>query len=461
MKKLKKSVYLINIPLEDGNSLFIHGYTGAMDVVPGHLAAYLEQVQEVSMDESPFSDSTLEALAKRGYITTMTDEEEYAHVVKVAHLLHEARKRLHKSFSFLVTYNCNFRCPYCFENGISCNGNAWSGQVFTRDMVDKAYMAMQEIEPRKELHAKNILLYGGEPLLKENRDIVSYIVQKGQESRHTFSAITNGYDLDTYVDLLSPELINTLQITLDGCREFHDSRRKHYLGTGTFDKIMVNIGRALSRQVRVAVRINTDVNNFGDVERLSTLFRELGYSENPCFSFHSSILRYYQTSGTETDIKYMDWNQFIQKHYTEDKEDIACQDFNLYHMFYDCLLKGKSYAMTSASCSAQYNSYIFDPSGNIYTCLETVGKEQYIVGRFLSSPIEWSKVRRFWQDRNIATAPNCRYCKYALLCGGGCLARAKYSIRNGFGSSVCIGFSKVLEKSVQKAYKAYKQLYNV
>lgn len=124
---------------------------------------------------------------------------------------------LYKKFTFLITYNCNFRCPYCYESPISAGGNCWSKQVFTKEMVDRLYDSLLEISPR-ELHSKRITLYGGEPLLAENKEIVSYIVSKGVKLGYTFDAVTNGYDLEVYADLLSSDKIAFLQITLDGCK---------------------------------------------------------------------------------------------------------------------------------------------------------------------------------------------------------------------------------------------------
>lgn len=40
-------------------------------------------------------------------------------------------------------------------------------------------------------------------------------------------AITNGYDLDSYIDLLKEFSFKNLQITLDGKKEVNDRRRIH------------------------------------------------------------------------------------------------------------------------------------------------------------------------------------------------------------------------------------------
>ena len=80
----------------------------------------------------------------------------------------------------MIAYDCNFRCPYCYEGNISGKGRQWSKKIFNKDMVDRAYQAMEEIEPNKNLRAKTITLYGGEPLMASNREIIEYIVIKGK-----------------------------------------------------------------------------------------------------------------------------------------------------------------------------------------------------------------------------------------------------------------------------------------
>ena len=108
----------------------------------------------------------------------------------------------------------------------------------------------------------------------------------------------------------------------------------------------------------------------------------------------------------------------------------------------------------SASCSAQYGSYMFDPNGDIYTCLETVGKPEHIIGTYGAETLKWTKVRDFWFNRNISNSPNCKHCKYALFCGGGCLRQATFG-PNGFGASKCTNYASILRDAAKKAYYTY------
>ena len=237
MDNLRVSSYMIPVKLEqeEGMYMLIHGYTGAMDIVSENL---LNEIKSVETKNS-FAQPMIEQLLKRGYLTTKTQEEEYAYVARIAKALHQKSLIMNTSFTWIVSYNCNFRCPYCFENRETKNGK--KKIAFTKELVDIAYKAQDFIQPRKELRKNSITLYGGEPLLAENKEVVNYIVEEGKKRGYTFEAITNGYELDQFLNLLTPDGINRLQITIDGPKEIHDQRRIHYRDGGTFDKIIENL----------------------------------------------------------------------------------------------------------------------------------------------------------------------------------------------------------------------------
>ena len=120
-------------------------------------------------------------------------------------------------------------------------------------MVDKAFHAMEFIRPHKELRKEVITLYGGEPFLKENRAIINYIVSEGRKRGYYFDAATNGYDLDAFADILSPDIFTRLQITMDGMKDMHNLRRIHYQCDTTFDKIVSNIRMVLEKGCRYSL----------------------------------------------------------------------------------------------------------------------------------------------------------------------------------------------------------------
>lgn len=453
MDQLRLSYYTIPVKLdiEENKYLLTHSYTGAIDIIDGEVWKELENYSSASS----LPEETVEYLQKRGYLTTRTKEEEIEYVKKLAQLLHQAQSKLYKSFGFIVSYDCNFRCSYCFENGISNHGKQWSKQAFTKEMVDKAYETMIKIEPRRELHYKNILLYGGEPFLRQNKEVVEYIVKKGHQLGYTFKVISNGYDIDYFENILSPEYFTSFQITLDGDKDNHNSRRFHYEEGDSFQKIINNIGILLKKNIDVSVRVNTDNNNIHDFKSLNKLFKELGYSSNSHFRIYSSVLRKYnENENCDVDIDYLSMDKFNKQH-QKNNGKVDYQDYNIYRNYLSYLKNGSRCRLYSAGCSAQYGSYLLDPLGYIYTCLETVGKPDQFIGQYNNIEPEWNEVRKHWFERNTGNAINCQSCKFALLCGGGCLARSIHT-KDGFKSSVCFKYKTVYPLSVNRAYSAYK-----
>jgi uncharacterized protein len=455
--------------------MLIHGYTGAIDVVCGSVVSYFRNHPSFSEAEFSLSKSTLELLISRGYVTTKTIDEEREHVRRFAALLHTSAKNSLKQYMFLVSYDCNFRCPYCYEGGISKQGKQWSKKVFTHELIEKAYKTMKEIEPNQGMHSNNITLYGGEPLLKKNIEVIDFMIKRGVELGYSFHAITNGYDLDHYEQILAMGAIKHLQITLDGDKEIHEARRYHYQTGKSFDKIFDNIGLALNNNVSVSVRFNADYKNFEEIKKLKVLFEKAGYSQKKHFNFHTAILR-----GGENDLTKngsLQQSKFQEKNIKNGREDILYlsredfnelhkkagfnvghQDYGLYENLFSTIKHGNFLRFHSIFCGVQTNLYIFDPYGDIYNCWETVGVKKHILGNY-SEKLVWTEEVKNWQGRNIGTTPKCSVCKYALLCGGGCVAKAlRRGGELGFKASYCDNYGDIVSLTVNRIYKDWKHM---
>lgn len=452
MKDLRLSSYTISVKLEAEEDKFflVHGYTGAIDIVEGEC---WRQIEHFSSDNN-LSAETIDTLQKRGYLTTRTLEEEHQYVWKIANVLHQIQAKMYKSWGFIITYNCNFRCPYCFENSISQNGKAWTGKTFTKEMVDNAFLAMSKIEPERELHNNEILLYGGEPFLRNNKEVVSYIIKKGIDNNYKFKVISNGYDLDFYADILSAEYFTSFQITIDGDKTYHNKRKRHIVEGETFDKVIHNIGLLLSKSIQVFVRVNIDENNFQDLNRLKKMFTENGFYSNPCFHLNPALILNTNSVQDCEDVKFLNNKDFLQLLEDKSLNLLKGQDFNIEEMFYSCLKKKTCYQLRSTICPSQYGTYLFDPCGDIYSCLEFVGRKQHSIGCYKEN-IEWLKEKEYWQSRNISNMSSCKVCKYALICGGQCLARTRYTKEIGFEVTKCKQYYVQVPRSINMAYNKY------
>jgi len=450
MKDLRLSSYTISVKLEaeEDKYFLVHGYTGAIDIVEGEC---WRQIEHFSSD-SNLSEEMIGILTKRGYLTTRTLEEEQQYVWKIANVLHRAQAKMKKFWSFVITYDCNFRCPYCFENKISKNGTQWTKKTFTKEMVDKAYQTMNLIEPHRELHKDEILLYGGEPCLRNNRDIVAYIIKKGIEGKYKFKIISNGYDLDYYESLLSKDYINGIQITIDGYKANHNKRKQHIIEGDSFDKVISNIDMVLRKEIHVILRINIDENNSEDLVLLKNFFAGNGFAENPYFFFSPAILVNTDANCKTKDIKFFSSESFIKM--LEGKSLVENQDFQIKNTVLACLNNKKCYKLKSTICPSQYGSFMFDPYGDIYTCLEMVGQKYHSIGNYKDNLV-WTKERDCWFSKNISNMECCSKCKYALLCGGRCLAKTRYIKEKGFVVSECKRFGYQFPKSINSAYNSF------
>lgn len=456
MENLRVSSYIIPVKLENENGkyMLLHGYTGAIDLVDENIVTNLQS--KYNFNNKIFSKEIINQLYKRGYLTDKTEEEEYAHVNKMAKVLNQKETLTQTSYTVVITYDCNFRCPYCFEHTLHGENRPLSDKSLTFEMVDNIYSNIVEIEKKyynSSSRPKIMDLYGGEPLLAKNKKLVEYIIDQGSDMNFKFNAVTNGYDLEYYKDLLNPKQINSLQITIDGEKECHNSRRTHYIYGASFDKIIQNIEIALQQDVRVTVRINTDKIIFDQLENLYKTFQQLHFFDFKKFSMVSALLRNHHTTGTK-DIQFMSMKEYFLSHKNV-KYKYGCQHQHIYKNILNVMLGKERMNFRTTYCSTQCNGYIFDPFGHIYPCWDFVGDPQHIIGYYNYKKIEINTKGKSWRNHDITKGDKCKFCKYAFLCGGGCLARATYS-DGKFKNSDCNNFPIIIKEAVNRAFNEYK-----
>jgi len=426
--------------------LLVHGYTGAYNKVSRRVATYLRSLEvkappkplygdwtpepAINGEITPPSEATIELLKKRGYLTKMTPEEEEAFFVKLATKLHHFQKRLMPSYVFMPTYSCNLRCPYCFQDHMRTDP-AYK-HLLTRmspEVVDRIFAAMPQIEAAHGVAEdadlpRDITLFGGEPLLAENRSTIEYILERAFASgKANFSAITNGTELEAYQDLLAPDKISWLQITLDGVPQEHDKRRIYADGKGSYERIAQNITRALDLGVRVAVRMNIDRNNVNKLPDLADEIVARGWNKYKGFQAYTAVVT---ASNSKT----------VREIFAENRDPIN--------------------SFKASFCGAHNKMYVFDPFGDIYACWEKTGDPKIRIGHITedSQVILNEELNQTWRNRTVVSNPVCRKCRYSFSCGGGCAAVAM-SNKGKFYTNYCDGFAHRFRASVAEAYLDY------
>ena len=419
---MQLSNYEIILPLEDkAHYLLFNGLYFAFDVVDKAfgLALSAGDIGALPKDERS-------RLISRGHITD-SPETEREDLEILAAL--DRKVSIERSLSLLMlpTYDCNFRCPYCFESHrLSC-GKEWLKRTMSKELVDVIFEAVEK-EKQRGGKVDGLELYGGEPLLKENVELIRYISKKAIDAGMTLGAVTNGYDLEYYTDILKEFKFDKVQITLDGVKEDNDKRRLYTGGGGSYEKILQNVGLALEKGIRISLRINVGPENIKRAHELPRIFKERGFSDNSSFSYYYAPTDGENYPGKDYGVRYRDIVDMLTDNGFE------LQDAMKQVSHYGATLKGirnlidskRYYKPHISHCGAETNMYLVDPKGDIYTWWDFVAIEGMTVGR-----INMEK-RKFafnfdllkWNYRTSDKLPECSVCPYVFVCSGGCAAKA-------------------------------------
>lgn len=479
---LRTSSYTIcvDLPGDSGEVLLIHGYTGAYDKVSRRVATYIRSLEagrpsnplhENRNSELPtgekatsLSEEAITVLKRRGYLTEKTVQEEQALFAKIATALHAAAMRRIPSYLLMLTYNCNLRCPYCYQDHLRTDSRSKLLDANMQpELVDRIFLAMDSLEADRDIPEdgpppRHIKFYGGEPLLARNHPIVTYIIDKALAlGKARISAVTNATQLHAYQDLLGPDKIASLQITLDGPRPVHDKQRVHVDGSGTFERIAQNISMALDRGVRISARVNVDRNNLAWLPELASEMVSRGWDRCDKFSAYAAPIGA-ANAKTSVEMTMSSWklNRALaeMRQYPEMRV-IGYVDDGLKNRLRRIFATRADPlpGLKSGFCGAHSNVYIFDPYGDVYACWERTGDRQLRIGHVGGhGEINLNaEVNQIWRSRTVISNPACHQCCYAFYCGGGCAARA-HNRYHTYSANFCDDFVERFRADAVDAY---------
>ena len=448
---MRTSTYEIFLPLIgtdekpiEGYALLYNGLYGALDVVTQEERDIIE-AGELAKLPSPVS----KRLSLRGHITRKPEEEEIADM-RLLSRIHRAIPAWNRAWLVIMpTYDCNFRCPYCYEQHRLKKGEAWLSSVMNDETIDAIFVAVDDHKARGFSFA-SCVLYGGEPFLKKNREVVGRIADKCKARGIKIQAITNGYDLDAFLDCIEEYRFDYLQITVDGTADINDCRRLHKNGLPTYDRILNNVELALSRGVDIRLRVNVGRDNLHGIGALISDLKARGFIEKEETRakeekklkekdkkvktgrghFHYFFKAAYDDAHPEKNVSERDIIDELMKIGFTAGEAISLE--RQYIQFAERLsgLLGKESfpEFSPVYCYAERGLVVVDPFGKAYSCFDSVAIEENSVGyvdkdlgRFL-----WNFNKAKWRVRTVDNMEPCRTCPYALCCGGGCAFRANH-----------------------------------
>lgn len=347
---------------------------------------------------------------------------------------------------FILTENCNFGCTYCFvkRDGEKRVGSKVMSPETAINGLDFFCKQIARDETRFE-EEKNIIFYGGEPLL--NTKVLQLIIDKVDEYKSTgklpqstrLSIITNGSLLtEKNIEILHKSNV-AIGISLDGDECATDSCRVYVKGGPVYQDVIKGIERCKAHGVPFSLSVTLteqSVNNFNaTLEELKRIgCKALGFN-----------------------ILLTDENFQVFDGYNEMAADCIIHGFEEFRkvgIYEDRMMrKLKSFAESRVylfDCGAAgAGQIVIAPDGEIGVCHGFLGSREYFPTNVGNIDFDPSTDATFveWGKRTPLNMPECDECMALGICGGGCPLNALKNTGSiwGMDKRFCAHSKKTLE----------------
>lgn len=372
-----------------------------------------EALQEIKKDPAGFDFSEqqdfLEQLLETRIVYRSDGEQKALQEIQRAR--HE-RNALSKQIqaTILPTMSCNFRCTYCFQEGL--HHGSMSPKIEEQTIRFLSNLGGESLD---------VMWFGGEPLLRP--DIIERMTQKfiaHFKDEYSAGIITNGYLLEkTMCERFDEWRIAHAQITLDGRPEVHDTRRVLVNGGPTYDVILRNIDTLLEHSNAVVpIRVNLDTRNCEEFARIYTTLMER-FNDERVFVYPGVVLNsYHGNTDVSCTLRRREMSDYLIELYNQ--HGVETLSF-----FPDRDLSG--------CVATQRSGFVISPEGKINACMQDVGFDKDILGHVSMAPEElnWELKQDYMSGHCPFDDAVCRECFYLPVCDGGCVKRRQLNKQAG------------------------------
>ena len=388
----------------DDATIFFNATTCALAVVDENFLRVLDDVKNNSYDEKNY-DAQLIADMKNSGCLVDDDVDELERLEFYRNLAKYDMTNF--GLTIAPTLDCNFRCKYCFETHPKGK------------MTSETQAALINFVEQRLARAKNfsVTWYGGEPLLA--KEIIWSLSEKFLELCEKFSVDYNAFIItnaslleDSDIELLKKYKINGAQITIDGPKEIHDSRRRNITNESTFDKLIDRVNVLMNSGLSVVVRINIDKENLESIdELLDTLAERIDKREELKIDFG-------QVSPFTDICKSIESDCYNNEQFADVM--LPLYEKALAHGFEMNKIAAYPAPLTNFCCAEYANSFVVDKHGELYRCWNYVGNLKMSSGNVADPELELEKNYLSWIQWNPIKHPKCRECDCLPICMGSC-----------------------------------------
>lgn len=326
------------------------------------------------------------------------------------------------SIEIIPTYNCNFRCQYCFE----CLDN-YKMEEFTEKKIIR--FLERNIPKCKEFR---LSWFGGEPLLC--KDTVLKITKAAhklckENGIPMYGEIsTNGYllDVETFQQLIKHRILE-FQVCIDGTKEIHNTSRPHYENNNSYEMIMANLQNIKENVKSGIFKMNIRANVTPEIENvIEDYLNELSskFADDNRFYVIFQCVR--------------DWGgeRVSQEQIVDSEKEIYKRYYEMSHRKGLNGLTTSRFEPINGNCRAcRKNGFIIDPQGNLAKCsLASFSKQYEAINRIgyikESGNIVVDEEKEAQWIVNKPLREECKKCVLLPLCMGGSQCPYSANIQN-------------------------------
>ncbi len=324
-----------------------------------------------------------------------------------------------KSIMLNLTYECNFRCLYCYQN--KYKDRPEYKQFMTIEDIDliKKYLSQDYLDVTE---MDEVSLSGGESLLPQNIDTINYVLKNFNPKE--FIIFTNGVNLYEYRNYIDYNLVNKFQISLDGTAEIIKYINQNS-DPSVLNKVIDGIKHieSLNKEITIAVMLTKElvqnIDKFVDILQKNNIIGKSNinirfslvidnFSKNTIdYSFYD--LDYLCSEVKNLNLKLAKIGSFVE---------VYREGISLNHLIHRTVNK-KSYIKDRTCDFTKAVPMNFVPNGDVFWCV-CLGHENGRIGNYKENIyFDKEKVLKLG-NRTIFKIEKCKTCDIKYICAGGC-----------------------------------------
>ena len=375
-------------------------------------------------------------------------------------LLNRVREKLFTPYPtimyLILSEKCNLACKYCFLGNANTNIMQHQMPMMEKEIADKAlqYFSFQnKTHPEWFGHSKEIIFYGGEPLL--NFETLKYVIDRCKEmqinneitAEMNFSMVTNGLLLDKEKIHFLKENNVAISISIDGIDFESNINRVNKSGNPIYDNLLEVLELVKESEYEVGLSITLTEKTISNPDDII------------------SLLDKYQINAVSFNLLYSTPDFQMSTNYYKKASKFTVDSFKIARIrgIYEDRINRKVEAFVDGTpylsdCAATSGSQIVVlPDGRIGICQGCIeNKEFFFTDVSSRDPLEQSDEMQKWCQISPVNKDECLSCKALGICGGGCpingMRNSEKSVYDAIDPGFCVHAKTTLDFMVRDLY---------